>query len=116
MGAQLRIGERQVGQVVVLDLAGRLEIADGDIELRACIDRLFTEGRIRLLINLREVEHIDSGGISLLIAKYFGARKRGGDLKLLHLTARTHRALAVTRLLTIFETFDDEAAALASFN
>lgn len=116
MPAPLRITERRAGDVTVLDLAGRLEIADGDIELRACIDRLFALGVSKLIINMRDIEHIDSGGISLLTSKCFNARKRGGDCKLLHLTARTHRTLAVTRLLTIFETFDDEAAAIAAFS
>lgn len=115
MTAQLRIAERCVGDVTVLDLAGRLEVADGDIEFVSAVDALLAAGRAKIVVNLRDVVRIDSGGIGVLVAKYVSAQKRGGDLKLLHLTPHTHRPLAVTRLLTVLESYDDEGAAIAGF-
>jgi anti-sigma B factor antagonist len=115
MAAQLRITERHVGDVTLLDLAGRLEIGDGDIEFAACVDALISAGGRKLLVNLRDVVHIDSGGIGVLVSKQASLRKRGGDLRLVHLPESTHRALAVTRLLTILDTFQSESEAIASF-
>jgi anti-sigma B factor antagonist len=115
MATQLRIAQRSIGDVTVLDLDGRLEIGDGDIEFTACVDRLILAGRHNVLVNLRDVVHIDSGGLGALLAKHISLRKRGGDLKLLHLTESTHRALAVTRLLRVIEVFHSEADAIASF-
>lgn len=99
----------------MLDLDGRLEIGDGDIEFAACVDRLIEAGTRRVVVNVRDVVHIDSGGLGALLAKHISLRKRGGDLKLLHLTESTHRALAVTRVLRIIESFHSEPQAIASF-
>ena len=100
---------------MVLDLDGRLEIGDGDIEFVACVDRLIQTGQRKLIVNLRSVVHIDRGGLGALLAKHVSLRTRGGDLKLLHLTESTHRALAVTRVLRVVETFHSESDAIASF-
>jgi anti-sigma B factor antagonist len=115
MPTQLRITERRIGEITLLDLNGRLEIGDGDIELTACLDRLIRDGQRKVIVNLRGVVHIDSGGLAALLAKHISLRKRGGDLKLLHLTESTHRALAVTRVLRVIETFHSEPEAIASF-
>jgi anti-sigma B factor antagonist len=116
MAAQLRITERQADDVTLLDLEGRLEIGDGDIEFAASVDALIRAGRFKVVVNLRDVVHIDSGGIGVLVSKQASLRKRGGDLKLVHLPDSTHRALAVTRLLTVLDTFQSEPDAIASFS
>jgi anti-sigma B factor antagonist len=115
MAAQLRIKERRASDVTLLDLEGRLEIGDGDIEFAACVDALIRAGHRKVIVNLRDVVHIDSGGIGVLVSKQASLRRRGGDLKLVHLPDSTHRALAVTRLLTVLDTFQSESDALASF-
>jgi anti-sigma B factor antagonist len=115
MAAQLKITRRPVGDVMVLDLVGRLEIGDGDIEFAACLDELIRAEKRKVVVNLRDVVHIDSGGIGVLVSKQASLRRRGGDLRLLHLPDSTHRALAVTRLLTVFDTFRSESDAIASF-
>ena len=115
MAAQLKITERRTGDVMVLDLDGRLEIGDGDIEFAACMDELIRAGKRKFVVNLRDVVHIDSGGIGVLVSKQASLRKRGGDLRLAELPDSTHRALAVTRLLTVLDTFQSESEAIASF-
>lgn len=115
MSAQLRITERRAGDVTVVDLDGRLEIGDGDIEFAACLDALIRAGQRKILVNMRDVVHIDSGGIGVLVAKHTSLRRRGGDLRLCNLPDSTHRAFAVTRLLTVLDTFPSEPEAIASF-
>ena len=115
MAAQLRITERRVGDVTVLDLDGRLEIGDGDIQFAACVDALIRAGQRKVLVNLRDVVHIDSGGIGVLVGKHTSLRRRDGALKLCQLPESAHRALAVTRLLTILDSFPSESEAIASF-
>ncbi len=115
MATQLRITERRAGDVTILDLYGRLEIGDGDIEFAACVDAIIADGGLKVVVNLRDVAHIDSGGIGVLAAKHASLARRGGHLRLLHLTDSTYRTLVVTRLLGVFETFQSEADALASF-
>lgn len=115
MAAQLKITERRIADVVLLDLNGRLEIGDGDIEFAAWVDALISAGERKVLVNLRDVVHIDSGGIGVLVSKQASLRRRGGDLRLVNLPESTHRALAVTRLLTILDTFESESEAVASF-
>lgn len=115
MATQLRIRQRRAGEVTLLDLEGRLEIGDGDIEFGACLDALIRDGQRKVIVNLRDVVHIDSGGIGVLVAKHSSLRTRGGDLKLLNLPESTHRALVVTRLLSILDTYTSEADAVTSF-
>ncbi len=115
MAAQLKIRERHVGDVTLLDLEGRLEMGDGDIEFAACVDALIRADQLKIIVNLRDVVHIDSGGIGVLVSKQASLRRRGGDLRLVNLPESTHRALAVTRLLTVLDTFDSESDAIASF-
>jgi anti-sigma B factor antagonist len=111
----IRIDERRAGDVTVLRLAGRLELEEGDIELRDCVNALVDEGRVKLVLDMREVTRLDSAGIGMLVSKLLTVRKRGGTIKLLHLTRRTDHLLEITKLSTVFEIFDDEAAAIQSF-
>ena len=116
MTARLLITEERVADMTILRLSGRFELDDGDVMFRNCIDRLVAEGRVWIVLDLRHVVRIDSAGIGMLVAKYLSARKRGGIIKLLHLTAHSGQLLQITRLNTIFEIFDDEAAAIRSFD
>jgi len=111
----MQIAERRVGDVTILTLTGRLELDDGDSVLRDRANQLAAEGRVRLLLDMANVTRLDSAGIGVLVSKYLTMTKRGGTLKLLHLTERTSRLMDITRLVTIFEIFHDEDEALRSF-
>jgi anti-sigma B factor antagonist len=113
--SDLRIAERNVGGVTVLDLSGRLVLDQGDAAFRDCIVDLLERDQKRMIINLQDVTYIDSAGVGMLVAKMLSVRRAGGDMKLLHLTARSNRVMTITRLLTVFEAFDDEEEAIKSF-
>jgi anti-sigma B factor antagonist len=113
--ARIHIIEERSGDVVILRMAGRLELDEGDIVFRNYVDTLVTEGRVKILLDLKNVDRIDSAGMGMLVSKYLSTRKRGGTIKLLHLTRHSDHLMDITRLATIFEIFDDEAAALGSF-
>ncbi len=115
MTARIHIIEERVGDVAVLRMSGRLELDDGDIVFRNYVDKLVAEGRLKILLDLQNVDRIDSAGMGMLVSKYLSTRKRGGTIKLLHLTRHSDHLLDITRLATIFEIFDDEAAAVGSF-
>jgi anti-sigma B factor antagonist len=111
----LRIVERVAGGVTVLDMSGRLVLDQGDAVFRDCITSLLTRGQHQILLNLEEVTYIDSAGVGVMVAKMLSVRRTGGDMKLLHLTARSNRVMTITKLLTVFEAFDDEDEAVRSF-
>ena len=111
----MTLKERRVGDVSILDLKGRLVLDEGDDVLRSHINELVSEGRLKILVNLQDVTYVDSCGVGVLIAKYVSVRKKGGDVKLLHLTPRSHRLMEISKLLNVFETFDSEERALGSF-
>jgi anti-sigma B factor antagonist len=111
----LRIIERNVGGVTILDLAGRLVMDQGDVAFRDRVVDLLARQQKQMIINLQEVTYIDSAGVGMLVAKMLSVRRAGGDMKLLHLTTRSNRVMTITRLLTVFEAFDDEEEAIRSF-
>ena len=111
----MRIAERRVGDIIVLRLSGRLELDAGDTVLRDYVNRLVESGCVKLLLDLTDVIRMDSAGIGMLVGKYLTAKKRGGTIKLLHLTDRTSRLLNITKLASVFEIFAEEDQALASF-
>src|SRR5262245_44337693 len=111
----LQISERTVGDVTVLDLKGRLVFGDGDDTLREMLNRLIQMCRRRMLLNLDEVPYIDSGGLGALVSKYISVCRRGGTLKLCHVHERAFRVLNITKLLTVFESYETEQEALKSF-
>jgi anti-sigma B factor antagonist len=115
MSTPMEIVERQVNDVTILRLKGKLELDDGDAVLKETVDRLVAEGRVNLVIDMSDVTRMDSAGIGMLVGKFMTVKKRGGTMRLLHLTDRTSRLLHVTRLETIFEIFDSEQTALLSF-
>lgn len=110
------IKERVVGGVSILDLSGKIVLGEGDVQVKDRIKDLLGDGQRRILLNLAEVNYIDSAGLGTLIGSYTTAKRDGGSLKLVNLTKRIKDLLAITKLITVFETFENEAEALASFN
>ena len=111
----MTIHERRVGPLTILALSGRLVFDDGDALLRERVDALVAQGHVQLVIDFTDLDYVDSAGIGVLIAKYLSVRRKGGDLKLLRLSSRTHHALEISHLLTVFETFESEEEAVQSF-
>ncbi len=112
----MKVKERQVAGVVVVDVSGRIVLGDETALLRSTIRNLLARGNKNILLNLGEVPYIDSSGIGELVSAFIAARREGGDVKLLNLTRRVHGVLEIVKLGTVFEIFDDEAAALAAFS
>ena len=110
------IKERVVKGVSILDLSGKIVLGEGDVQVKERIKDLLADGQRRVLLNLAEVNYIDSAGLGTLISSYTTAKREGGSLKLVNLTRRIQDLLAITKLITVFETFDNEAEALASFS
>jgi anti-sigma B factor antagonist len=114
--SDINISERQAGDVTILDLEGKVTIGEGSVALRGAIRRLLGEGKNKILLNLGKVGYIDSSGIGELVSSFTAVNKEGGSLKLLNLTQKIQDLLAITKLLTVFDVFDEEAEALASFS
>jgi anti-sigma B factor antagonist len=113
--AELDVSERQAGDVTILDLSGSVRMGEGAVSLRNAIRGLIEQGKKKILLNLRSVKNIDSSGIGELIACYTTLSRDGGQLKLLSLTEKIRDLLVITKLLTVFDAYDDEAEALNSF-
>ena len=113
--AELNISERQAGDVTVLDMSGKVTIGEGSVALRNTIRRLLGEGKKKILLNLANVGYIDSSGIGELVSSFTAVNKESGSLKLLNLTQKIQDLLAITKLLTVFDTYDEEGEALASY-
>lgn len=107
---------RQVGDVTVIDAAGRITLGEGASSLRDAIRDLSTKGNKKILLNLSEVNYIDSSGIGEMVSGFTSVTNAGGQLKLLGLSKRVKDLLQITKLYTVFEVFDDEAAAVRSFS
>jgi len=106
---------RDSGDVTVLDMGGRIVLGDGSALLRKTVRELLDDNRIKILINLADINYIDSSGIGELVQAYTSVKNRGGELKLLHLTKKVHDILQITKLYTVFDVFTDEAVAVRSF-
>ena len=113
--AELDVKERQAGDVTILDLSGDVRIGEGAVALRDSIRNLADQGKTKLLLNLAGVKYMDSTGVGELIANYTTFTRQGGQLKLLSLTDRIQNLLVITKLLTVFDSYDNEAEALKSF-
>lgn len=113
--AQLNIKERASGDVTILDLSGRITIGDGSVQLREAVRKLLDNGQKKILLNLGDVSYVDSSGIGELVSSYTTTNNNGGELKLLNLTKKIQDLLMITKLLTVFETYDNEAVACASY-
>ncbi len=111
----MRIDERAVEGVTILDLHGKMLIGEGDELLREKINQLVENGTERIVLNLAEVPYVDSAGLGEIVRCYTTVSRKNGKLKLLHLTKRIHDLLSITKLLTVFETYDSEEDAVKSF-
>jgi anti-sigma B factor antagonist len=111
----MKVTSRQVDGVTILDLSGRITLGEGSVQLRDAIRDLLAKSSKLILLNLADVNYIDSSGIGELVAAYTTVRNQGGELKLLNLTKKVHDLLQITKLYTVFDVKDDEASAIASF-
>jgi len=111
----VKLTARQVGDVTVLDAAGRITLGEGSSTFRETIRGLVNEGKKKVLLNLADVSYIDSSGIGEMVSSFTTVTNAGGQMKLLNLTKRVQDLLQITKLYTIFEVFDDEAKAAVSF-
>ena len=106
---------REIGQIVIVDFSGKITLGEGSATLRRMIRDLIDRGHRRIVLNLADVDYIDSSGIGELVSGYTTVRNAEGELKLLYLTKRVHDLLQITRLFTVFDVQPDEDAALRSF-
>jgi anti-sigma B factor antagonist len=111
----ITITERPLGRVTVLDLVGRLTIDRGAQHLKDKINSLIAQDRTLIVLNLKDVPYIDSGGLGQLVASFGSVMRAKGVLKLMNISSRNHDLLSITRLVTLFESFDSEAEAILSF-
>ena len=111
----LTIASREVDGVVVLDLSGRITLGEGSVQLRDAIRALIGQGKKNVLLNMGEVNYIDSSGLGELVSAYTTAKNQQAEVKLLNLTRKVHDLLQLTKLYTVFDIKDDEASAIASF-
>jgi anti-sigma B factor antagonist len=112
----MQIDQRAIGDVVMLDLKGRITMGEGDELLKDKVNSLVNQGHKKIVLNLAEVPYIDSAGLGEIVRTYTTVSRQGGSLKLLNLTKRITDLLSITKLLTVFETFDSENEAVRSFS
>lgn len=112
----MKASTRQLDGVTIVDLSGRITLGEGSVVLRDSIRDLVGAGSKKILLNLGEVTYIDSSGIGELVSAFTSVRNQGGELKLLNLTKKVHDLLQITKLYTVFDIKDDEAAAIQSFS
>ena len=112
----VKIEERVVGHVTILNIVGRLTIDEAAQHLKEEVERLISRDRLHVVLNLAQVPYIDSGGLGQLVASFGSVKTAGGAMKLLNVNSRNHDLLSITRLVTVFETFDSEAEAVRSFD
>ena len=107
---------RQIEGVTIVDVSGQIKLGEGSSILRDTVKDLLAKGQKKILVNLGEITYIDSSGIGELVAAFTSTRNQGGELKLLHLTRKMHDLLQITKLYTVFDVKDDEAAAIKAFD
>lgn len=112
----MQIEERPVGDVIVLGLKGRVTLGEGDELLKDKINSLVNQGYKKIVLNLEAVPYIDSAGLGEIVRTYTTVSRQGGSLKLANLTKRITDLLSITKLLTVFESFDSENEAVKSFS
>ena len=111
----MKTSTRQVDGVTILDCSGRITLGEGSVILRDTVRELLSKNQKKILLNLGEVTYIDSSGIGELVSAFTTVRNQGGDLKLLNLTKKVHDLLQITKLYTVFDVKDDEAAGVKAF-
>lgn len=112
----MKFSSRQVANVVVIDIEGKILLGDGDVEIKQAVDEHLAQGRKKIILNLARVPYIDSAGLGEIIRCYTAIRKSGGDLKLLAPNQRLIDLLGVTKLVNVFDWYSDENSALESFS
>src|SRR5262245_8247037 len=108
----MTLKSRRIDDVVILDLSGRITIGEGTLVLPSAIQKLLDAGDANFLLNLADVDYIDSSGLGELVTSFTTVRNKNGQLKLLNLTRRVRDLLQITKLLTVFDAFDNETEAL----
>ena len=112
----MKIDTRNVNGITILELHGKVTIGEGSREIREKIRELLDSGNKDILLNLGDVSYVDSSGIGELVSSYTTVTNQGGQFKLLHLTKKIRELLAITKLLTVFDSYDDEETAVGSFS
>jgi len=112
----MKIATRTIGDVRVLDCSGKITLGEGTMAVRNAVRDILKDNGKKIILNLSDVNYIDSSGIGELVSTYTTVTNHGGSLKLLNLTKKIHELLAITKLLTVFQVFENEQAALASFS
>lgn len=112
----MKITERKIGDVTVLDIEGKILLGEGNVQLKRKIDELVERNEIKVVLNLDQVPYMDSGGLGEIVRSYTTATRVGGNLKLLNSTKRISDLLTITKLITVFEVFESEEAAVQSFD
>lgn len=107
---------REVDAITIVDLSGRISLGEGSALLRKTVRDLLDNGQVKILLNLGDVNYIDSSGIGELVSGFTAVRSRSGELKLLNLTKKVHDLLQITKLFTVFEVYSDEGTAVRSFD
>ena len=113
--SKLQIAEQQIEDVIVLTLTGQILLDDGDLAFRRQIHDVIARGHKKIVVDLGGVTYIDSAGLGMMAGKLKTVREAGGEMKLVHLTSMTQRLLAMVKLGSMFEIFEDQAAAVRSF-
>jgi anti-sigma B factor antagonist len=111
----MKIETRTVGDVHILDCSGKITLGEGTMAIRNTVREVLKKGGKKIVLNLGDVNYVDSSGIGELVSSYTTVTSQGGQLKLLNLTKKIHELLAITKLLTVFQVFDNERAAVGSF-
>ena len=112
----MKIDTRKVGDVTVLDCSGKITLGEGTMAVRNTVREILKNGGKKIILNLGDVNYIDSSGIGELVSSYTTVTSGGGQLKLLNLTKKIQELLAITKLLTVFQVYNDERAAVSSFS
>lgn len=112
----MNISQRQVGDVTILDVSGKITIGVGDVQVRDAVHMALGSGARNLVLNLKNVTTIDSAGVGELVSAYTTVTNRGGKLKLVNLPSKVNDILQITQLITVFEVYDTEQEALESFH
>lgn len=112
----VKINKREVGSVTVVDLSGRLTLGDASAQLRGTLRELLDSGKKKIVLNLGQVNYIDSSGLGELVSGFTTVKNQGGQLKLTNLTQKVNDLLTITKLYTVFEVHNDESAAVQSFS
>ena len=114
--SKLNITERRNGDVLILDLEGNIILGEGSRELRQAIRDLLQLGEKKILLNLEDVFYIDSSGLGELVATHIALQKNDGECRLVHLSPKVNELMVLTKLLTVFDVYDNESEAVESFN